>query len=67
MLKHLDHEGMRRRKLEYSGMRLSQFIVLRELHVMKGPDSHTEATFSSSEIVEKHNIIKRLWHHFRLI
>ena len=49
------------RKQEYSGKRVSFYIVLRELHFMKGPD--TEAIFSvvcSSDILELHNIIKSL-------
>ena len=39
----------------------SLFIDLRKLHLMKGPD--TEGIFSvacSSDILEQHNIIKRL-------
>ena len=44
----------------------SLFIVLREFHLIKAPK--TEAIFSvmgSSDIVEQHNIVKRLWHLFR--
>ena len=59
----LAHEGMSGLKQEYaySGKRVSLFIVLRELHLMKVPD--TQAIFSvvcSSNIVEEHNIIKHL-------
>ena len=65
----LDHDGMstRGRKQEYSDMRLSNavlFVVLRELHLMKGLD--TEAIFSVvclNEIIKKHNI-KAPWDTF---
>ena len=52
----------RGRKQEFSGRCVCLFIVLLELHLMKGPD--TEAIFSvvcSSDIIlNQHNIIKRL-------
>ena len=58
---------LRRGFKQDSGKRVSLFIVLREYHLMKGPDN--EAIFSVvcvSDILEQHNIIKRLWHIFEL-
>ena len=58
------------RKQEYSGESVFLFIVFRELHFiwLKAPD--TEPIFSvvcSSDILEHHNIIKRLWHIFWIV
>ena len=50
-------------KQEYSGKCISLFIVFCELHLMKGPDTLTDAVFSfvcSSDILKQHNIIKRM-------
>ncbi len=55
-----DVMGMRGFKQD-SGKRVPLFIVLREFHFMKGPD--TEAIYSVvclSDIPEQHNIIKRM-------
>ena len=44
------------------------FIVLHELHFMKYPTGAIFSVVCSSDIVEQHyNIIKRLWHLFRLL
>ena len=58
---------VRRGFKQNSGKRVSLFIVLRENRLMKGTD--TEAIFSVvcvSDILEQHNIIKRLWHIFEV-
>ena len=45
-------------KLEYSGKGVSLFIVLRERHLMKGPDAKpTFSVLCSSDILEQHTII----------
>ena len=46
---------MRGIKQEYSGKRFSLFILLRELHLTKGPD--TDAIVCSNDMLELHNII----------
>ena len=66
---HLVHDGMHEPTNTRASVSANQTcFVLRELHLMKGPD--IEAIFSvewSIDIVKKHNVTKRVGHVFRSV